>query len=324
MGAGDRPHGNGHVMAITSPRPRVATRRRRPLNGGFLRALPFLVPALALYILFVLVPIGTAMRLSLFRWTGYTGAAQTFVGLDNYRRIFTVDPVFWIAFGNTVIWVVLSLVVPTLIGLLLALALNQRLFARNLFRAVFYIPGVLASIAIASMWRWMYNPQQGVLTGVFGLLGWEPLAKVQWLGDQNVAIFAVFAAFVWQVSGLSMVLFLAGLQSVRQDLVEAARIDGAGAWRVFTNVTMPALRPTMVIVLVLTTINSIKVFDLVVGMTNGGPAQHTQVLALWAYAQSFSNNDFGQGTAISTVLLVLSLALVVPYLVWATSEKRES
>jgi raffinose/stachyose/melibiose transport system permease protein len=114
-----------------------------------------------------------------------------------------------------------------------------------------------------------------------------------------------------------MVLFLAGLQTVPPELVEAAKLDGARAWQVFRNVTLPSLRPTTVVVVILTIINSLKVFDLVVGMTGGGPAQSTQVLALWSYTQSFSNHNFGQGGAVATVLLVLSLCLVIPYMAWS-------
>jgi raffinose/stachyose/melibiose transport system permease protein len=119
------------------------------------------------------------------------------------------------------------------------------------------------------------------------------------------------------------VLFLAGLQAVQQEHLEAARLDGANAWQVFRNVTFPALRPTMVIVTVLTFIGSIKVFDLVVGMTGGGPAQQTQVLALWSYQQSFANHQYGMGNAIATVLLVVTMLIVVPYLVWSARQEEK-
>src|SRR5690606_37200032 len=142
------------------------------------------------------------------------------------------------------------------------------------------------------------------------------LSDIQWLGDKNIALYAVFIAFIWQSVGMNMVLFLAGLQSVQKEHIEAARIDGAHGWQVFRHVTLPALRPTMVIVFVLTFIGSIKVFDLVVGMTGGGPAQQTQVLALWSYQQSLTNHDYGAGNAIATVLLIVTLAVVVPYLAW--------
>lgn len=302
----------------TSTKSRPSRRRHR---SKFLRALPFLAPALLAYVAFVIGPMVESVRLSFFEWTGFIGAPQKFVGFDNYIRIFTQDPVFWTAFRNTVIWIVLSLVVPLTISLLLAVALNRPLFGRNLFRTIFYIPSVLASIAVANMWRWIYNPNHGIGASFGEALGLPWLADIQWLGDQDIALYSVFIAFVWQVVGTNMVLFLAGLQSVLKDHVDAARIDGANGWQVFRHVTLPALRPTMVIVFVLTFIGAIKVFDLIVGMTGGGPAQMTQVLALWSYQQSIVNHEYGPGSAIATVLLVVTLAVVLPYLAWTGKQE---
>lgn len=311
--------------AQTSARPKLhksRARRLRATRTGFVAALPFLAPALAAYLAFVIGPMVEAVRLSFFEWSGFQGTPQVFVGLKNYVRVFTQDPVFWTALSNTLIWVILSLIIPVGLGLAMAVALNRPLFGRNTFRSIFYIPGVLAPIAIANMWRWMYNPNYGVGDSVAEALNLPWLAEVQWLGNQDIALYAIFAAFVWQVAGINMVLFLAGLQSVGVDQLEAARLDGANSWQVFLNVTLPALRPTTMIVLVLTTINSIKVFDLIVGMTGGGPAQTTQVLALWSYTQSFINHQYGMGNAIATLLLVITLALVVPYLTWATRREQ--
>ena len=309
-------------MTAAPPRPPLVVRRRRR-RSPFVTALPFLAPALLAYVVFVIFPMVESVRLSFFEWTGFIGTPQVFVGLKNYVKIFTQDPVFWTAFGNTVIWVVLSLIIPLTISLVLALALNRPLFGRNLFRSVFYIPGVLASIAVANMWRWIYNPNYGIGQSLGTAFGLPWLADIQWLGDKNIALYAVFVAFVWQTVGTNMVLFLAGLQAVQQEHVEAARLDGANAWQVFRNVTFPALRPTMVFVTVLTFIGSIKVFDLVVGMTGGGPAQQTQVLALWSYQQSFGNHQYGMGNAIATVLLVVTLLIVVPYLVWTARQEEK-
>lgn len=306
-------------------RERAVARRKakKATHVGFLAALPFLAPALAAYLVFVVGPMAESVRLSFFEWSGFQGAPQAFVGLQNYVRIFTQDPVFWTALTNTVIWVILSLIIPVALGLILAVALNRPLFGRNAFRSLFYIPGVLAPIAIANMWRWMYNPNFGIGVTLAELFNAPWLAEIQWLGDRNLALYSIFAAFVWQIAGTNMVLFLAGLQSVVPEHVEAARLDGANSWQVFRHVTLPALRPVTVVVVVLTIINSIKVFDLIVGMTGGGPAQSTQVLALWSYTQSFANHQYGLGNAIATVLLVITLIIVVPYMVWtARQEKR--
>lgn len=296
---------------------------RRIAGDGFIAALPFLAPALAAYVVFVIGPMVSAVRLSLYKWSGFNSDPQVFVGFENYIRLFTADPVFWTALQNTIAWVLLSLVIPTTLGLVMALALNQPILGRNLFRSVFYIPGVLAPIAIANMWRWMYNPNYGVFSELAKSWHLGDGSGVTFLSDPKVAIYAIFAAFVWQIAGLNMVLFLAGLQSVSKELVESARLDGANSWKVLRHVTFPALRPTVVVVLVLTIVHSIKVFDLVVGMTGGGPAQSSQVLALWSYSQSFLQHDFGLGNAIATVLLAITLVLVIPYLIWSTKGNED-
>ncbi|AQP47947.1 ABC transporter permease [Tessaracoccus aquimaris] len=279
-------------------------------------ALPYLAPALLLYLYFLVYPMLDSVRLSFFKWSGFRTDVPEFVGLANYVRMFTADPVFWTAARNTIFWVILTLAVPMVLGLLLALGLNRQMAGRNLMRSIFYIPSVFASITVAAMWRWIYNPTLGLVNQALEQVGLGSWAQT-WLGDPKIAIYSVFVASIWQAVGFPLVLFLAGLQSVPQELVEAAKIDGANALQVFRNVTLPALKPTTVVVVILTIINSLKVFDLIVGMTGGGPAQSTQVLALWSYTQSFANHQFGAGGAVATVLLVISLALVVPYMLWS-------
>lgn len=281
----------------------------------FLVALPYLSPVLLLYAVFLVYPMLEAIRLSFFEWSGFKTQKPIFVGLKNYILMFSADPVFWVAFRNTIIWVVLSLLVPMILGLILALALNRSIFGRNAMRSIFYIPAVFASITVAAVWRWIYNPTLGAVNQILEAIGLGNLAH-SWLGDPKIAIYSVFVASVWQAVGFPMILFLAGLQGVPIDQIEAAKIDGASNWRIFWNVTMPSLRPTTVVVIILTIINSLKVFDLIVGMTGGGPAQSTQVLALWSYTQSLNNHNFGGGGAVATILLLVSLALVVPYMIW--------
>jgi raffinose/stachyose/melibiose transport system permease protein len=282
----------------------------------------FLAPALAIYGLFAIWPMIDVTLMSFQRWNGLT-PDRPFVGLANYEYVLISDPVFWTAFVNTLIWTALSLVFPPLIGLLLALGLNQPLFARGTMRAIYYLPVIIAPIAVATMWRWMYDPFFGLFAQI--MTGWG-LASIipDFLGDRDLALYSVFVAYVWQQVGFSMVLFLAGLQGVDRSLVEAAEIDGAGRWQRFRHVTMPALVPTITIVLVLSFINSLKAFDIVYGMTGGGPSQSTQMMALWAFTQSMQVFDFGRGGAISVVLLIVTIAVVVPYLRWAQRREEAS
>ena len=284
-----------------------------------LQAALLIAPALIVYAVFAIYPMIDVVVLSFQKWNGLD-ANREFVGLTNYADIFTKDPVFWVAFRNTVTWTILSTIFPPLFGLLLALGLNQRLFARNSLRAIYYLPVIIAPIAVATMWRWMYDPFFGIFNQVLSMMGLQSWIK-DWLGSRDVALYSAFVAYVWQTVGVSMVLFLAGLQGVEKSLVEAARIDGAGRWQRFRFVTLPALRPTITIVLVLSIISSLKAFDIIYGLTGGGPAQSTQMLALWAFTQSMQIFDFGRGSAISVVLLVITLTIVIPYLRWA--QKRE-
>ncbi|MCX2695687.1 MULTISPECIES: carbohydrate ABC transporter permease [Ochrobactrum] len=282
-----------------------------------------LIPALAIYGIFALYPMLDVIVMSFQKWNGLD-PERRFVGLSNYSAIFTNDPVFWVAFKNTIIWTLLSLAIPPFIGLLLALSLNQKIFGRNSLRAIFYLPVIIAPIAVATMWKWMYDPFFGLFNQL--LTNWGLQSWIQdWLGNKSIALYSVFVAYIWQTVGFSMVLFLAGLQNVSQTLVEAARIDGAGRWAIFKHVTLPALRPTMTVVLVLSIISSLKAFDIVYGLTGGGPAQGTQMLALWAFTQAMQIFDFGRGAAISVVLLLITMAIVVPYLRWMQkNEELES
>lgn len=284
-----------------------------------MQAAMLLAPAVLIYVVFALYPMVDVVGLSFQKWNGLDPVKE-FVGYKNYADIFTKDPVFWGAFRNTVIWTLMSVVFPPIIGLLLALGLNQPIFGRNTLRAIYYLPVIIAPIAVATMWRWMYDPFFGLFGQVLTSLGLQSWIQ-DWLGNRDLALYSAFVAHLWQSVGFSMVLFLAGLQGVNKTLVEAARIDGAGRWNVFRFVTMPALKTTITIVLVLSIISSLKAFDIVYGLTGGGPAQSTQMLALWAFTQSMQIFDFGRGSAISVVLLLITLAVVVPYLRW--TQKRE-
>lgn len=278
-----------------------------------------LAPAMLIYAIFALYPMLNVVVLSFQKWNGLD-PQRPFVGLANYQYIFTQDPVFWVAFRNTVIWTIMCVIFPPMVGLLLALSLNQRLFARNTFRAIFYLPVIIAPIAVATMWKWMYDPFFGLFTEILTSIGLQDWIQ-DWLGNKDIALYSVFVAYLWQSVGFSMVLFLAGLQNVSQTLVEAARIDGAGRFNIFRYVTLPALRTTLTIVLVLSVISSLKAFDIVYGLTGGGPAQSTQMLALWAFTQATQIFDFGRGAAISVVLLLITIVVVIPYLRW--TQKHE-
>jgi raffinose/stachyose/melibiose transport system permease protein len=164
-----------------------------------LKPLPFLLPVLIIYTIFALYPIANGLILSFYSWNGISDE-RTFVGLRNYVQLFTADPVFWTAFRNSLVWVILSLIVPILLGLMFALSLNQKLFARSTMRAMIYLPCIIASIAVATMWTWMYNPILGLFNSILKSLQLDFLIQ-NWLGDPAIALYSVFVASVWHSTG---------------------------------------------------------------------------------------------------------------------------
>jgi raffinose/stachyose/melibiose transport system permease protein len=250
--------------------------------------------------------------LSLFRWDGIS-PTKTFVGLQNYADLFTQDQVFWIALKNNAVWLVVALLLPTSIGLGLALLLNLKFRGSAVFRSVFYFPAVLSLAVVGLIWTWIYHPDLGLLNQVLGSLGLKALQR-NWLADPNVALYPVIIAATWSAVGLPMLLFLAGLQTVPVELLEAAKVEGAGPVRRFIHVTFPLLRETTLIVLAITAINALKAYDIVYAMTNGGPANRTQLLSTWMYFLTYNYNTVGRGTAIAVVLFSLTLIFAIPYL----------
>jgi raffinose/stachyose/melibiose transport system permease protein len=198
------------------------------------------------------------------------------------------------------------------------MALDRAIPGRALLRTIFYLPAVFAPIAVAAIWSWLYQPSFGLAGAVLARFG---MAAPDWLGNRDLALYSVFVASAWAGTGPNMLLFLAGLQNVPRELQDAAHVDGAGWLQTFRHVTLPALRPTFIVVWCLSLINSLKAFDLVYGMTAGGPGDASQVLASWSYAQAFGYRNFGAGAAVAVVLLVLTLVIVVPYVRWFGREE---
>jgi raffinose/stachyose/melibiose transport system permease protein len=307
---------------VQRPASRRPSRRRGQARsgggfGGFRSALPFLAGGLILYVIFLIYPVIESVGLSFYHWDGV--GPKTFAGLWNYRELFTSDEIFSTALLNTVVWTALSVVVPNLLALGLAVALNGKVRGRVALRAAFYMPAVMATIIVAMTWNLVYDPSVGLFSNLLRAVGLGAFVR-PWLGDPAVVIFAVFIASVWQSTGIGMVLFLGGLQSVRTDLIDASRVDGAGRWVVFRHVELPALRPTTIVVLMLSVVNALKGFDLIYAMTQGGPADSSEVLGLYGWASSVTSRQFGIGSAVATVLLLMTMVAIIPYIRWAFKE----
>src|SRR5246500_1727660 len=279
-----------------------------------LRLLPwaFLAPALVIYSVVVVYPMLYSAYLSFFRWDGVS-PTKAFVGFGNYVTLFTQNDVFWIALKNNAIWLVAALLLPTSIGLGFALLLNSRFRGSHIFRSIFYFPAVLSLAVVGLIWTWIYHPDLGLVNQLLDALGLKFL-KRNWLSDPQIAIYPVILAATWNAVGLPMLLFLAGLQTIPAELHEAAKVEGASRLQRFWHVTFPLLRETTLIVLAITSINALKAYDIIYAMTNGGPANRTQLLSTWMYFLTYNYNEVGLGTAIAVVLFSLTLIFAIPYI----------
>ncbi|MFJ9089378.1 carbohydrate ABC transporter permease [Streptomyces sp. NPDC102384] len=274
-----------------------------PRSIGYL----YVLPALAVYGLCLLYPFGQAVGLSFLHWDGLTRA--TSAGLDNYTALFT-DPTLRAPFGHALILLVFYAALPVAIGLLLAATMSRiRVRGLTFFRTVLFLPQVLAMVVVGVAWRSILAPD-GLLNDVLRGVGLDGLAR-PWLGDDTWALPAVGVVGTWVMTGLCMVLFLAGAQRIPRELYEAARLDGAGAVREFFAVTLPGLRAEIAVALTLTIIAGLRNFDLIYITTGGGPGNATSVPAYEVYHRAFELNEVGSAAAIGVALTVLIFALTV-------------
>ena len=278
----------------------------------------FLFPALFIYIVVVVFPTVYSLFLSFCDWNGL--GAKKFVGLKNYIQLFTSDSVFYTALRNNIIWIILTICLTVLLALLLALVLNRSFRGRIVYRAIFYFPYMLSWIIVGIIWKWMYNPNFGLINQVLGMVGLDSL-KGAYLSNTKMALYCVFIAALWQGLGQPMLYFLAGLQTLPNDILEAAKIDGAGKFNLFFRVIVPMLKETFVIVLATQIIASMKVYDIVYVMTDGGPANSTQTLATYMYNQTFTYSNLGVGSAIATVMVLIMMVVIVPYVAFSTKDE---
>ena len=267
----------------------------------------YVLPALLVFTLLVLVPLGQTVWYSLFDWDGLTPA--TWAGLSNYTALLT-DPTLRGPFVHALVLLVFYALIPILIGLLLAAAMSRvRIHGLTFFRTVLFLPQVLAMVVVAVAWRWIYAPD-GVLNQTLRLVGLDGLTR-SWLGDFHLALPAVGLAGTWVGFGLCMVLFLAGVQSIPRELYESARLDGAGPWQEFLAVTLPALRPQIAVASTLTIVAGLRNFDLIYLTTAGGPGDSTAVPAYEVYHRAFETNMVGSAAAVGIALTALIFALTV-------------
>ncbi|CDZ64978.1 Binding--dependent transport system inner membrane component family protein [Neorhizobium galegae bv. orientalis] len=278
------------------------------------RLLPYwlLAPAVVVTVVIVFMPMVQAVFTSFYDLILFRPNASKFVGFGNYVKLFN-DPVFWTALWNTIIWIGLTVPLQMGLGLVAALLLNREFPWRGLARALIIIPWALPSVVIALMWRWIYDPNTGVLNDILIYLSIVQSA-VPWLADPKVAIYAIIATLTWQGFPFFAVMILAGLQGIPRSQYEAASIDGASTWRQFVHITLPGIAPVLATAGLLRVIWVANSMDVIFVMTGGGPGYATHTLPLYAFIKARQNLDFGYGTAIAVTFTILLGAFVVLYL----------
>jgi multiple sugar transport system permease protein len=268
----------------------------------------FLAPALTLLAVFFVLPVAAGLLLSLTDFDIYAiGSPDTarFVGLDNYARLLQ-DATFWKAVGNTLQFVLVGGPLSVMVSLGAALLLNAKLVRlRGLFRTIYFAPVVTTLVSVSIVWRYLYHPRYGLLNFLLGLVGLEP---IDWLGDPRWAMPAIILLAVWKNFGYNMLIFVAGLQAIPEDLYEAASIDGAGAWGRIRHVTLPGLAPVFLFVGITTMIGYFQLFAEPYVMTQGGPLGATRSVVLFMYEEGFRWWRMGVASAVAVLLLVITLA----------------
>ncbi|WP_280401776.1 carbohydrate ABC transporter permease [Nocardia carnea] len=299
--------------ALTPPpttarrRPELAVRRARA-------ARLFIAPNLLAVAVFLLFPVGFSLYLSFHEWDLF--GPLRFIGLRNFRRLLTADPLFAIALRNTIVFT-LGTVLPTVaIGLAVAGALNRRIKGISVFRAVMFLPLAVSSVVMAVIWRFVFDTNNGLLNIV---LGWAGLGPVPWLVDPGWAIVSVCLVSTWKSVPFATVVLLAAMQGVPEDLYDAAKIDGAGGLRRFVSVTVPMIRGALSFVLVISIINAVQAFDQIYVLTggHGGPETGTYVFGIMIFQNAFAFGDAGYASAVAWLIFVVLLALTAAQL-WFT------
>lgn len=290
------------AAAAAPPRPRGRGDTRRRLEIAL-----FTGPALVVFLGFVILPVVLAAVYSLYNWNGL-GPLERFIGIDNYVRALT-DPVFLRAIGNNFTIVVLSILIQGPLAIGVALLLNRRLRGRTIFRALIFVPYVLAEVIAGLSWKLLLSPRGGV-NAALESIGLGELAQ-PWLANPEIALGVMFVIITWKYLGFAILLMLAGLQGVPQELQEAAAIDGASWWQTQWRITLPLLGPTIRIWIFLSMIGSLQLFDMVWVTTKGGPVGATNTMAV--YMLQNGQSAPGYGSAVAVILFVISLAVALAF-----------
>ncbi|PAE06375.1 glycerol-3-phosphate ABC transporter permease [Terribacillus saccharophilus] len=268
------------------------------------------LPSVLLVMLFIVYPFLDGIRISLTNWNGFS-QIYDYVGLEQYKRMFA-DPDTWLVVKNTLLYGIGSTVLQNIIGLGYALLLNYNLKVRTLTRTIIYLPVIISPLVMGYIWYFFFAYQGGALNDIYNWLGLDP---VNALGNPEVNPYIIVFVNTFQFVGVAMIIYLAGLQSISKEYYEAANIDGASSWSKFKNITLPLLAPAITINVVINIIGGLKLFDVIVSLTNGGPGNASQSMSTFMYSLYFARQDAGyaatQGVLMALIILVLSLAALL-------------
>ncbi len=276
----------------------------------------FLIPGIAMFLIIIIIPFLTNVGISFTRWRGVRTPVWT--GLSNYQTLIG-DSVFWLSFRNNLILLIAMTIIPTIVGLLLATFLfdfitnnfGQRV--SSFFRAGFYLPQILPSAVIGIVWAWILQPDWGVVNFVLKSIGLSSLTR-DWLGNPSTALVAVMVVMVWFQIGYPIVIFMAALQRIEPELLEAASIDGASWFQKFYYITIHLIQPEILVVVLTTTIYTLKIFGQVYTLTRGGPGNATEVPSYYAYKQFFETQQVGYGSTVSLAMAVIIILLTILFI----------
>jgi len=259
------------------------------------------------YFLFVLFPATQTFYISLTSWDGI--GAKKFIGLQNYWDQWTTDDTFFTALKNNMLWAVGMVIIPQIFGVIQAsLIVRGKVHKSNVYQLLFFLPQIISSVVAAIVWKWIYDPLSGPFVEFLKWAGLESLA-FGWLGDPRTVVLAIFIVNVWIVTGFCTVVYGAAIRGIEEDLYEAAKIDGAGSMKQFTNITIPKIRDTMTTVTLMLLIWSLTVFDLIYVMSEGGPGYSSYVISLYVYFEGFIYNRVGFAASLSVTLTIFVLFL---------------
>ena len=267
----------------------------------------FVLPAVGLFTVFSLIPFLKVFQLSVFDWDGIS-AHMRFVWLNNFRNALFHDASWWISMRNAGVVTLLALSVQNLLALMLALIVDREIKGKNFYRVVFYLPPVLSGIVVGLVWNWIFDGSHGLLNHALVLVGLRQWTRA-WLADPHTALFGIAIIHMWKGFGWGFVILLAGLQAIPRELNEAARVDGAGEWYIFSRITVPLMLPVFFLVSILTVLGTMQIFDIIVSTTNGGPGYHTEVPITRILAAMVGSSRFGYACALGILFGFILLAV---------------